>query len=199
MYAAHQGGQGLRTIFSSPSVNYDRDGKPGSFWGLKGSASLQIRTWFSPVVNPHVSEARETELAVRGATIKSGTVTTLTHSDIHAHTYLRAKKRCHSSGKRFGSGRTFAECDFSAGFRHQAGIDAGLAGIQLPFLAIFAVYRGKELPKDAKKVSKRSGGYCLVVADGANPVDPRNTRFVLTTYSVPWVTVFRDPLPQAEH
>jgi alpha-N-arabinofuranosidase len=85
MYAAHQGGQGLRTIFSSPSVNYDRDGKPGSFWGLKGSASLQDKNLVLTVVNPHVSEARETELGVRGATIKSGTVTTLTHSDIHAH------------------------------------------------------------------------------------------------------------------
>jgi len=41
MYAAHQGGQALPTIFSAPSVNYDRDGKPASFWGLKGSASLR--------------------------------------------------------------------------------------------------------------------------------------------------------------
>ena len=40
MYAAHQGGQALRTIFSTPTINYDRDGKPASFWGLKGSASL---------------------------------------------------------------------------------------------------------------------------------------------------------------
>jgi alpha-L-arabinofuranosidase len=38
MYAAHQGGQALRTIFFSPTVDYDRDGKPASFWGLKGSA-----------------------------------------------------------------------------------------------------------------------------------------------------------------
>jgi alpha-N-arabinofuranosidase len=85
MYAAHQGGQGLRTIFSSPSANYDRDGEPSSFWGLKGSASLQDKALVLTVVNPHVSEARETELGVRGATIKSGTLTTLTHSDIHAH------------------------------------------------------------------------------------------------------------------
>jgi alpha-L-arabinofuranosidase len=85
MYATHQGGQGLKTIFSSPSVNYDRDGKPSAFWGLKGSASLQDKNLILTVVNPHVSEARETELGVRGATIKSGTVTTLTNSDIHAH------------------------------------------------------------------------------------------------------------------
>ena len=85
MYAAHQGGQALRTIFSSPSVNYDRDGKPASFWGLKGSASLHDKELILTVVNPHVSEARETEIGIRGAALRSGTSTTLTHSDIHAH------------------------------------------------------------------------------------------------------------------
>jgi alpha-N-arabinofuranosidase len=36
-------------------------------------------------VNPHVSESRDAEIAIRGASVKSGSVTTLTHSDIHAH------------------------------------------------------------------------------------------------------------------
>ena len=85
MYAAHQGGQGLRTLFSSPSVNYDRDGKPATFWGLRGSASLNQKNLCLTVVNPHVSEGRETEIVLRGATVRSGSVTTLTHSDIHAH------------------------------------------------------------------------------------------------------------------
>ena len=85
MYSAHQGGQALRTIFSAPTVNYDRDGKPASFWGLKGSASLHDKELVLTVVNPHVSEARVTEIGVRGASIRSGTATTLTHSDIHAH------------------------------------------------------------------------------------------------------------------
>ena len=85
MYAAHQGGQALRTIFSAPSINYDRDGKPASFWGLKGSASLHDKELVLTVVNPHVSEARATEIGIRGANMKSGTATTLTHSDIHAH------------------------------------------------------------------------------------------------------------------
>jgi len=85
MYAAHQGGQALRTIFSSPSVNYDRDGKSASFWGLKGSASLHDKELVLTVVNPHVSEPRETSIVMRGASFKSGTATTLTHSDIHAH------------------------------------------------------------------------------------------------------------------
>lgn len=85
MYAAHQGGQALRTIFSAPPVSYDRDGKPASFWGLKGSASLHDRELVLTVVNPHVSEARESGVGIRGARLKSGTATTLTSSDIHAH------------------------------------------------------------------------------------------------------------------
>jgi len=85
MYAAHQGGQSLRTIFSAPDVTYDRDGKPASFWGLKGSASLHDKELVVTVVNPHVSEAREAEVGIRGASVKSGSITTLNHSDIHAH------------------------------------------------------------------------------------------------------------------
>jgi alpha-L-arabinofuranosidase len=37
------------------------------------------------VVNPDVSQARETEVLVRGAKLKSATATVLTNSDIHAH------------------------------------------------------------------------------------------------------------------
>jgi len=85
MYAAHQGGQALRTIFSAPAVNYDRDGKATSFWGLKGSASVHDKELVLTVVNPHVSAARETRIGIRGASLRSGTAITLSHSDIHAH------------------------------------------------------------------------------------------------------------------
>jgi len=85
MYAAHQGGQALRTIFSAPTIDYDRDGKPASFWGLKGSASLREKELTLTVVNPHVSDLREAEIAIRGAAVKSGLATVLTNSDIHAH------------------------------------------------------------------------------------------------------------------
>ena len=85
MYSAHQGGQSLRTIFSTPTISYDRDGKPATFWGLKGAASMHEKELVLTVVNPHVSESREAEIAIRGASVKSGSVTTLTHSDIHAH------------------------------------------------------------------------------------------------------------------
>ena len=85
IYAAHQGGQGLRTIFSAPTIDYDRDGKPSSFWGLKGSASQHGKNVVLTVVNPSVDQPRETEVAIRGASIQSGSATTLTSSDIHEH------------------------------------------------------------------------------------------------------------------
>jgi len=85
MFAAHQGGQGLRTIFSAPTIDYDRDGKPASFWGLRGSASLHDKELTVTVVNPSVSDARDAEIVIRGATVKSGSATVLTNSDIHAH------------------------------------------------------------------------------------------------------------------
>jgi alpha-L-arabinofuranosidase len=85
MYAAHQGGQAQRTIFSAPAVDYDRDGKPASFWGLNGSASRHDKELVLTVVNPHVSASREATIGIRGASVKSGNAATLTHSDIHAH------------------------------------------------------------------------------------------------------------------
>jgi alpha-N-arabinofuranosidase len=85
MYAAHQGGQALRTIFSSPQVTYDRDRNPATFWGLNGSASLRTKELVITVVNPHVGEERPTEVGIRGASIKSGSTSILSSSDIHAH------------------------------------------------------------------------------------------------------------------
>ena len=85
MYADHQGGQSLRTIFSVPDVTYERDGKQTRFWGLKGSASLHDKQLVLTAVNPDVTAAHETEIVVRGATVQSGSATTLTNPDIHAH------------------------------------------------------------------------------------------------------------------
>ncbi len=91
MYAAHQGGQALRTSFSAPTIDYDRDGKPASFWGLKGSASLRDKELTLTVVNPHVSESRDTQISVRGANFKSAAATVLTNADIHAHNTFSQK------------------------------------------------------------------------------------------------------------
>jgi alpha-N-arabinofuranosidase len=85
MYAAHYGGQSVRTIFSAPRAAYLYEGKSGSLWGLAGSASLHGKRLVLTAVNPHVSEARETEIVVRGATIRSCQARTLAADDIHAH------------------------------------------------------------------------------------------------------------------
>ena len=85
LYSAHQGGQSLRTIFSAPQIKYDRDGSPATFWGLQGSASLHEKTLVLTVVNPSATEARETQIAVRGASPSSASMMVLTASDIHAH------------------------------------------------------------------------------------------------------------------
>lgn len=85
MYAGHQGGQSLRTIFSASLIHYERDDKPATFRGLNGSASLHEKELVLTVVNPDASNATEAEIAVRGASMKSGTAITLTNPDIHAH------------------------------------------------------------------------------------------------------------------
>jgi alpha-L-arabinofuranosidase len=85
MYSSHQGGQAVRTIISAPDVHYARDGKPASLWGLTGSASLRGKELTLTLVNPHVTEVRETEILIRGASIKSAATTTLWNADFHAH------------------------------------------------------------------------------------------------------------------
>jgi alpha-N-arabinofuranosidase len=85
MYAAHQGGQALRTEFSVPDVSYDRDGKTARFWGLNGSASRKGNTVTITAVNPDFAKAAETEIALRGASIKNASGLVLTAQDRHAH------------------------------------------------------------------------------------------------------------------
>jgi alpha-N-arabinofuranosidase len=85
LYTSHQGGQGLRTVFSAPNVHYDRDGNPASFWGLRGSASVRDKDLTITAVNPNVSESRLAEIALRGATVKEASMTFLSNSDMHAH------------------------------------------------------------------------------------------------------------------
>lgn len=110
MYAAHQNGQSLRTMFSAPAVSFKRaapnipqggqaqmtpqqraqlqaaqQNLNGTMWGLQGSASVNGKTLTLTVVNPHATEVRETAIAVRGGKVTSGQATTLTSSDIHTY------------------------------------------------------------------------------------------------------------------
>ena len=86
MHAPHEGGRSVRTEFSAPTIAWtDAQKKPRTFWGLAGSASVRERTLTLTVTNPHLTEARETEIAVRGGTVRSVRATTLAASDVHAH------------------------------------------------------------------------------------------------------------------
>ena len=84
MYSAHQGAQSVRAEFLSPSITYERDGQPATFWGLKGAASVKGKNLTITVVNPDVSQPREAEINLLGAEAVSGQATVLTNSDIHA-------------------------------------------------------------------------------------------------------------------
>jgi alpha-N-arabinofuranosidase len=84
MYASHQGGKALRSVFDAPAISYIHAGKPASLPTLSGSASLQGHELTLTVVNSHVSEPQEPSITLRGGEVTSGTATTLTNADIHA-------------------------------------------------------------------------------------------------------------------
>jgi alpha-N-arabinofuranosidase len=102
MYKWHQGGQALRTQFSAPDITFPRTavrkalssvgdeatvgGPQSRFWGLNGSASLSGKTLTLTVVNPHLTEARDTQILLRGnASVASVDAEVLGGEDVHNH------------------------------------------------------------------------------------------------------------------
>ncbi|MFL6335879.1 MAG: alpha-N-arabinofuranosidase [Pyrinomonadaceae bacterium] len=85
MFVPHMGAKSVRALFSAPEVRYTRAGKPAEFWGLSGSASVNERQLTLTVTNPHLTEARESEIAVRGARVGSARARVLAEPDVHAH------------------------------------------------------------------------------------------------------------------
>ena len=85
MFVPHMGGKSVRALFSAPEVRYTRADKPAEFWGLAGSASLSGKVLTLTVTNPHLGEAREAEVAVRGARVESARARVLSAPDVHAH------------------------------------------------------------------------------------------------------------------
>ena len=106
MYKDHMGGEAVRAEFAAPSIRYphvtlkrelspvgdeavvpEANTSEDSFWGLNGSASRLGKTLTLTVVNPHLSESRETQIVLRGgATASAATAQVLGGGlDIHTH------------------------------------------------------------------------------------------------------------------
>ena len=84
LYAAHQGAQAVRTLFSAPTLTWaDKQNAPHPFWGLAGSASRKEGALTLTVTNPHLTAPREAEIAVRGAVVRSARATVLAARDVH--------------------------------------------------------------------------------------------------------------------
>jgi alpha-N-arabinofuranosidase len=98
---------GPRRIQRAPQVIYQRDHQPATFWGLNGSSSLKDKTLTLTVVNPHTTEHREAEIAVRGDSPSSVEANVLRNSDIPAHnTFDRPDSVSAGSHRVPGSGET---------------------------------------------------------------------------------------------
>jgi alpha-N-arabinofuranosidase len=84
LYSGHQGGELVRAEFSAPEAQYDRDGKPATFFGLNGSASVRGKDLLLTVVNADTKQPRETTISLSGSSPASATGRVLTSADIHA-------------------------------------------------------------------------------------------------------------------
>ena len=93
MYGAHVGGESVRTVFSAPRIQYQRVNATGSVWGVAGSASVRDRTLTVTMVNPHVSEPRVVEIAVRGGSPASAQGRVLFAPRISGHNTFDAPER----------------------------------------------------------------------------------------------------------
>jgi alpha-N-arabinofuranosidase len=85
LYGPHAGGQAVRTVVSAPAIAYQRPKDTGSVLGLSGSASVKDKTLTLTVTNPHISEAQEVEIAVRGAASGAVRGAQLAAPDVQTH------------------------------------------------------------------------------------------------------------------
>jgi alpha-N-arabinofuranosidase len=85
LYRPHQGGQSLRLELDAPSVSFGNEEGAGAVPGLTGSASLKDKRLTLTVTNPHLTEAVEASIRLRGGTAAGLTETCLTHDDPRAY------------------------------------------------------------------------------------------------------------------
>jgi alpha-L-arabinofuranosidase len=85
MFMPHLSAKNVRSVFNSANFSYDRNGKSANFWGLNGSASVSGKNLTLTVTNPHLNEKQTSEIAIRGAKIKSAKARVLSTNDVHNH------------------------------------------------------------------------------------------------------------------
>ena len=90
MYSVHQGQTAVRTLVSSPRPSFTRNGQPASMRGLNASASIEGRRLVLTVTNPDLKSERETEIALRGAALRSVKGSSLSAPDVHSHNSFEA-------------------------------------------------------------------------------------------------------------
>jgi alpha-N-arabinofuranosidase len=92
LYSAHQGATSVRTNVSAGAIRYLRNGTPANLRGLSASASLNAKQLTVTLVNPALDQAREVEIAVRGAKAASISALTLAAADPHAHNWFSEQR-----------------------------------------------------------------------------------------------------------
>jgi alpha-N-arabinofuranosidase len=92
LYSPHQGARSVRTVVAAPETGYNRNGRPASFRGLNGSASVNGNQLTLTVTNPSMEQAREAEVVIRGGTPRSAAAMVLAESDAHAHNSFEAPR-----------------------------------------------------------------------------------------------------------
>ncbi len=91
MYADHQGGQSVRTAVVAPEAHWTTDrGEARTLRGLGASASVKGGALTLTVTNHSMTDPCETEIAVRGGTIRAVRATTLAARDVHDHNTFEA-------------------------------------------------------------------------------------------------------------
>jgi alpha-N-arabinofuranosidase len=85
LFTPHQNARSVRTVFAAPNIAYTRNGRAATMRGLNGSASVNGNLLTVTVTNPSINQAREAEIAVPGAMLRSAVGTELAASDPHEH------------------------------------------------------------------------------------------------------------------
>jgi alpha-N-arabinofuranosidase len=85
MYAPHQEGQAVRSLFETDMVTFKRGDKEDALPLVAGSASLKGKVLFVTLTNTHASSAVEARVNLLGGAAAKGVTARILSGEIHAH------------------------------------------------------------------------------------------------------------------